>query len=58
MAPVLRAHLQQESAMQSLAVERVAFKLSPQIHANIGLGPFMAVLLCLQEYFSLEESQA
>ena len=57
-APVLRAHLQQESAVAALAVERVAYKLSPQIHANVGLGPFMAVMLCLHQYFSLERSGA
>ena len=54
--PVLAAHLTQPSAALTEAVERIAKMVSTQIHANVGLGPFVAVLLCLPPLFSFEES--
>ena len=56
--PMLRAHLTQASAEQEEAVMRIATKLAPQIHANFGLGPFIAVILCLPDLFSTETSRA
>ena len=56
--PVLGAHLTQTSASQAEAVDRIAVRVSPQIHANVGLGPFIAVMLCLPPLFSFDRSEA
>ena len=50
--PVLEAHLAQATAALGDVVRRIAERLSPQIHANVGLGPFVAVMFGLPLLFS------
>ena len=56
--PVLEAHLAQTTAALADVVRRIAERLSPQIHANVGLGPFVAVMFGLPRLFSLDRSGA
>ena len=55
---VLEAHLAQSTAALAEVVRRIAERLSPRIHANVGLGPFVAVMFGLPLLFSWDRSGA
>ena len=55
---LLGAQLMQTSAALAETVKRIAERVSPQIHANVGLGPFVAEMFGLPPLFSLDRSKA